>query len=166
MPSEGTNGLLARVKKPLLRLANVLGMHSLRGRYLLVTGCFAFVLLGAVWLAEIRVGDATHRMLINDQNRQEIRRNNLRLLMDAVWAAENALQRHLLVSDKEIHDSLNHSLHRARVQVQRLQEYDWMKSCLIGGLSKGLCKHGCVDADSHHDTRSFPPLTDYALIRV
>ncbi len=125
---RNSQGTLSKAGNSLTRLSKVFSLHSLRGRYLWVTACLALVVLGAVWVAELRVRSGAHDWLATDQSRHEIRQNNLPLLADAVWAANNALQRHLFVSDDESHDVLHQNLERARALTQRLQEYDWVRA--------------------------------------
>lgn len=75
------HGALARVKNGLARLPNVFGIHSPRARYVWVTGCLAFMLFGAAWIAEIRVASSIHSALVIDQSHQRPARTACRAIL-------------------------------------------------------------------------------------
>ncbi|BAU48065.1 diguanylate cyclase [Sulfurifustis variabilis] len=69
---------------------------SIRGRYFLIAAAFSLLLLGAAWVANIQVLEASRRSDVNLVERETVLRT-LRAVADHIWEAETALQTFMLV---------------------------------------------------------------------
>lgn len=103
----------------------VLGLASLRGRYLYVALLFVVILIGAAGLGAINVRHATEHALNNTGTRYDIRRS-LRELTEEVWAAESILHNYMLAPRNESKNLVHQHLERARRQSERLLTHDWV----------------------------------------
>lgn len=104
----------------------VLGLASLRGRYLYVAVLFVLTLVGAAGLGSLNVRHATGQALDNTGTRHEIRRT-LRELTEEVWATESSLHDYMLAPSGTSRDLVFRHLEQARQLSDRLLAHDWVR---------------------------------------
>jgi len=78
----------------------MLGLNSIRGRYLLAAGLFILIVLMAGWAAQIVVNRAAQQSTINTDERNQVHRV-LNDLNNDIWLTESTLQGFLLTPDKQ-----------------------------------------------------------------
>ncbi len=104
----------------------VLGLASLRGRYLYGAVLFVLTLIGAAGLGALNVRHATEYALGNTGTRHDIRRS-LRELTDEVWAAESALHDYMLAPGDASRNLVHRHLAQAQQRADRLLDHDWVR---------------------------------------
>ena len=78
---------------------------------------------------------------------------DLRALRNAIWDAEDALERLLPIANTESQETSHHRIHQARIRVVNLQEYEWIRNNqdsldpvralsadLVGGVSRSALR--------------------------
>lgn len=121
MPTDNkdTLALAATVK----RVLSTIMPPGLRGGYLLATGFVALIIVAAVSVTEPL--DTPHPSVDDAHSKAE---HDLRTLRNAIWDAEDALERLLIVADAESRKTSYSRIHRARLRVGKLQNYDWIRT--------------------------------------
>jgi len=101
-----------------------LGFDSIRGRYLLVAGFFATIVLIAGWAAQKMVSQTSHQSTINVTERELVSRQ-LNDLSDDIWLTETALQSFLLSPEKQQHTITLASIDHVSNDIKNLSGTDW-----------------------------------------
>ena len=105
------------------RVFSTLAAHGLRGGYVLAIGFLALIIVAAVSTTEPL--DSAPSPPGHAHSTAE---SDLRTLRNAIWDAEDALERLLLIADTESQETSYHRIHQARLRVGKLQEYDWIRT--------------------------------------
>lgn len=105
------------------RVFSTLAAHSLRGIYLLATGFLALIIVAAVPTTEPLDSPPSPPGYAHSTAK-----GDLRALRNAIWDAEDALERLLLIANTESQETSYHRIHQARLRVGQLQEYDWIRT--------------------------------------
>lgn len=111
---------------PKKKWLDVLGLSSLRGRYLYMAVLFVLTLVGAAGLGAFNVRHATEHAVGNTGTRHDIRRS-LRELTDEVWAAESALHDYMLAPGAVSRDMMHQHLALAQQNADRLLTLEWVR---------------------------------------
>lgn len=109
--------------KTVKRVFSTLAAHSLRGIYLLATGFLALIIVAAVPTTEPLDSPPSPPGYAHSTAK-----GDLRALRNAIWDAEDALERLLLIANTESQETSYHRIHQARLRVGQLQEYDWIRT--------------------------------------
>ena len=124
--ATGTGQTTNDFSPPRKKWLTVLGLASLRGRYLYVAILFVLILMGAAGLGEWNVRHATEHALGNTGTRNDIRRS-LRELTEDVWAMESALHDFMLAPNDAAKKRLHQHLTQAYRHANQMLVYDWAR---------------------------------------
>ena len=119
MPSEPDQGQHARAEpKAGSRLAQRIGLTSLRGRYLYIAGVIALLLLAAALVAQHFVDRSVGTSADNLTQRREITAK-LHHIDDDIWGVQIHLQNFMLVPDLKKRDQLRQEVQTGRPRAAR-----------------------------------------------
>jgi len=102
----------------------MLGLDSIRGRYLLSASLFALFALAAGWIAQIMVNQAAQQSSENTSERVQVNRL-INDLSDDIWLAESTLQGFLLTPDRLQYESTVQALAHLKHDVEVLIATPW-----------------------------------------
>ena len=110
-----------------LRFLRILGIASIRGRYLYVAAFITVFLFGAAWIADIQLNKTTTEGFANTIEQRYVK-NLLNLIADDVWYSETALQGYMRIPDKTRNKAFHFNIDQAQKRIAILLEYDWINN--------------------------------------
>ncbi len=106
------------------RLAATLGLNSIRGRNLVVSGLFSACLLVAALVAHTHVGTAATATSVNLADRDAINAL-IRDLNNDIWVAQNNLQRYMLQPEEPLRLATLSLMEHIRVDIENIPRKKW-----------------------------------------